>query len=663
MKRILTLVTLFLTIVSLAPIKQATAQGTPVDSIIANVMKDLGQRIGLPNLTPTNIKGTWSYQEIVVLDNSLGCPQSKQNIPGQDRAWQFTITVFGVGTFDYRATKDGTILFPCSGPGIDQTNLPTPTPEIAIPPTESPVLSPNTNLEPTTFQAPVLAYIGVDGNVMISSLSINTGPVPITGDANRKKSLQSPFFDATISYHSLRWSPDGNSLAFLQSTQNGQSVQTSVYVVSSGKAPVRVALGVAGQYPPAWSPDGSELAFVVPTGQNVGPGVLLHQVQAVPAVGGQPRAVGSFTETFGDGGYGLLDPSLVLYSLETRIPLGQSGQLVWTANGFVHTALANGRGLVLTNFAGQNVWEERLLLRFAISPDRTHAVAKEFEELSQPQRAVILDLKTGAKTPFANINPSGDLDQFAWSADGTIIYYSTRVPANSVVAQANTQIAQQGAWQGGIRADSFTVKLSQAPFDKGIAGDLFTQEGYGIGTIAPSPSTAAVLFSFVESSIPLMQYANANGSPADALNRFPFVKIGVAVPDSPNPPIFFDGGQPAFSTATAGFVAIPAPGAPNTETISNTGVVCPGTLPSRLIVGQLGRVTPGEPNALNSKAARPSLDPTSTRLTSIPAGGIFTILSGPVCAGSYAWWQVNYNGIIGWTAEGDASVYWLDPVQ
>ena len=35
---------------------------------------------------------------------------------------------------------------------------------------------------------------------------------------------------------------------------------------------------------------------------------------------------------------------------------------------------------------------------------------------------------------------------------------------------------------------------------------------------------------------------------------------------------------------------------------------------------------------------------------------------GPVCAADGRnWWQVNYNGIIGWTAEGSGTSYWLEP--
>ena len=71
-----------------------------------------------------------------------------------------------------------------------------------------------------------------------------------------------------------------------------------------------------------------------------------------------------------------------------------------------------------------------------------------------------------------------------------------------------------------------------------------------------------------------------------------------------------------------------------------------------------GRVTPGLPNVIR---ATPN---GGGQVGSIPAGGQFTILnSAPACDNvGRMWWYVNYNGIIGWTAEGENGTYWLEPV-
>lgn len=67
----------------------------------------------------------------------------------------------------------------------------------------------------------------------------------------------------------------------------------------------------------------------------------------------------------------------------------------------------------------------------------------------------------------------------------------------------------------------------------------------------------------------------------------------------------------------------------------------------RLIVGRLGRVTPGLPNNVRSAAGS-----ANSLLGQIPPGGTFTVLAGPQCVGGSYWWQVNYNGLVGWTPEG-----------
>ena len=65
---------------------------------------------------------------------------------------------------------------------------------------------------------------------------------------------------------------------------------------------------------------------------------------------------------------------------------------------------------------------------------------------------------------------------------------------------------------------------------------------------------------------------------------------------------------------------------------------CLGAPPLRLVIGQEGRVTPGEPNRMR---AEPSVD--SVEIGQIPGGESFAVLDGPVCADGYAWWRVLYN--------------------
>jgi uncharacterized protein YgiM (DUF1202 family) len=83
-----------------------------------------------------------------------------------------------------------------------------------------------------------------------------------------------------------------------------------------------------------------------------------------------------------------------------------------------------------------------------------------------------------------------------------------------------------------------------------------------------------------------------------------------------------------------------------------------GTAPTpRLVVGKTARVTPGLPNNIRSVAST-----SGVLLGQIPTSGIFTVLGGPQCSEGFYWWQVNYNGIVGWTPEGSNGQYFVEPI-
>ncbi|MCK6580332.1 MAG: hypothetical protein L6Q98_19740 [Anaerolineae bacterium] len=93
---------------------------------------------------------------------------------------------------------------------------------------------------------------------------------------------------------------------------------------------------------------------------------------------------------------------------------------------------------------------------------------------------------------------------------------------------------------------------------------------------------------------------------------------------------------------------------------SATPVSCPGTQPTRLAVGQTGRVIVEGGNTANR--IRSQATASAGQVGSIPPGDEFAVIDGPICADGYAWWMVDYDGLIGWTAEGDAVRYWLEPL-
>lgn len=85
---------------------------------------------------------------------------------------------------------------------------------------------------------------------------------------------------------------------------------------------------------------------------------------------------------------------------------------------------------------------------------------------------------------------------------------------------------------------------------------------------------------------------------------------------------------------------------------------CPGAPPPMLVIGQQGEVTPGTPNNVRADPAR-----SGEKVGEIPGGARFEVLDGPVCADGFAWWQVDYNGLIGWTVEGSGDDYFVLPVE
>lgn len=90
----------------------------------------------------------------------------------------------------------------------------------------------------------------------------------------------------------------------------------------------------------------------------------------------------------------------------------------------------------------------------------------------------------------------------------------------------------------------------------------------------------------------------------------------------------------------------------------NGATTCPNFLPSRLFQGGWGRVNqvPYNPVPIYNTSSF-----SGSVVAQIPRYGTFNVITGPYCGDSTAWWQVNYNGYIGWVVEGNGSNYWLEP--
>lgn len=114
--------------------------------------------------------------------------------------------------------------------------------------------------------------------------------------------------------------------------------------------------------------------------------------------------------------------------------------------------------------------------------------------------------------------------------------------------------------------------------------------------------------------------------------------------------VLYDADQ--VQPATALPPTVPAGGVPG----DLNDPACLGVPPPRLTVGGQGRVTPGLPNKVRSAPST-----SAAAIGSIPGEAVFAVIGGPRCADGYLWWQVNYNGLIGWTASGTGSEDWVVP--
>lgn len=89
--------------------------------------------------------------------------------------------------------------------------------------------------------------------------------------------------------------------------------------------------------------------------------------------------------------------------------------------------------------------------------------------------------------------------------------------------------------------------------------------------------------------------------------------------------------------------------------VTSTPAYCPDALPAQLTIGSTAQVIPGSANNVRSQPST-----ASELVGQIPSGEYFTVLDGPRCGDSMAWWRVDYEGLIGWTSEGQGDEYWLD---
>ena len=100
--------------------------------------------------------------------------------------------------------------------------------------------------------------------------------------------------------------------------------------------------------------------------------------------------------------------------------------------------------------------------------------------------------------------------------------------------------------------------------------------------------------------------------------------------------------------------------------ISDTGpsglenIECLGAPAPQVNIGDVVIVTDDDPSPLNVRA-EPNLG--AQVITQAAVGETMQVIGGPYCEGGHLWWNVRLNnGITGWAAEGDQTVYYFEPL-
>jgi len=466
-----------------------------------------------------------------------------------------------------------------------------------------------------TYENP-LAYVGADHNLYITSL-----------DGTRATAIalntSSPEGGAPYSFSAPHWSPKGTQLAFVD--QNFDAESGRLYRVESGKVPEVLVANIELEHRAlAWSPDGKQLAYVEGRVAEIGI-PQLHVIQLDSATNRvvMPLEGGCIVEAPGlEDAFGIV--------IEDRDQFGYTAPftLNWTDQGLLLSMHTCGSPTTLFSSDGKIVWQSTWeMVKLIVSPDNTRAVFGTFvnnrDDQSYTEKAVLIDLANGHELPL--LLASG-IEPLAWTSDGNSIIYSTRTPLHTI----KHPYAEDGI---GVNED-FMLTLWRQGLNEKQGTKLFQYRGYDFGTVAVSPDNTMVVFSLIVNKV------------FDKLN--PAVQI-VAVPLNGGQANWIAiGGKPAFGKGP--FTAIPAtPPAPVQPKR------CLNSLPSQLQIGQRARVTPRTTNTLRAQPVD------GTFLNSMPAGSVFLVLKGPVCAADgIAWWMVNYHGAIGWTAESNSKNYWLE---
>ena len=368
---------------------------------------------------------------------------------------------------------------------------------------------------------------------------------------------------------------------------------------------------------PTWSPDGAQVAWVEQTYPTTTYSMMIYTLAQntiiqVPLLG-LPAPVGPSTPyplMWGDAGI-----MLIVFALDEMTFVNTETLYLFDNNGQFLLATFIGSG-------GENddYINERILIRHE---DR------EYLGLAYARAGwVMTDISTGAKQPMPGIPE----------------LYSRTAPSGSTL---DVDLTPDAGYVWNISGSDQTFdnisrqRLALSPDGSRVA--------YGTDVIRIWASGQQIALKGSEDFEDDPTASLVWSAMAWRVRSDPSVSATLAAQPLPQPTVVAQVVVVQVTATSATVQVLPSPTPLN---------LCVG-LPSRLQVGQRGRVTVG--GVPNNVRENPMIG--SPRTGQIQPGGTFDVLDGPVCGEGYVWYRVRTTAFEGWTAEGGNNEYWLEPVQ
>jgi WD40 repeat protein len=362
------------------------------------------------------------------------------------------------------------------------------------------------------------------------------------------------------------------------------------------------------------------------------------------------------------------------------IQFAPDGETLLMVEGQVVSLLDAATGAVLQTFAEHT----EAVISAAISPDSRYLAT------SQRYGIRLFDVATGALLQHYTQEENGNL------VYGGVVFFSPDSMHLVAATQGTTHVwdVATGSWASKFASSMTDASAFYSPdgtkllvysnlsanfrlLDTVNGSELQTGTYRASGPIAFSPDSQFLAVSSFDRSLTL--YNAQDGSPHLALQHESvafafnpdasilatlgddlylwdtatnFLLATYTIPDDVQDVVFAGNGGEIFTAAPNGVQLW------QVDPTATSGTVrCPGFMESRLRASDQARVLPGLPNNLRAEA-RADAD----EIGEIPSGDSMMVIRGPICADNLTWWQVDYGGLVGWTAEGYENEYWLEPI-